>query len=125
MGEKPDLAAYCAQRYPLTFVDTCQADEHLSSRYDEAWRVAKEAAAPLKKAYGAKKVIVFGSLVHRSSFARWSDIDLAAWDIPDDRFYAAVGAVTGLSPEFKVDLVDPTVCRESLRRAVDSEGIDV
>lgn len=125
MGEKPDLAAYYAQRYPLTFVDTGQADEHLSSRYDEAWRVAKEAAALLKKAYGAKKVVVFGSLAHRSSFTRWSDIDLAAWGIPDDRFYAAVGAVTGLSPEFKVDLVDPTVCRESLRRAAESEGIEV
>jgi len=58
----------------------------------------------LKESFGARKVVVFGSLAHRSWFTH-SDVDLAAWGIPDDRFYAAVGAVTGLSKEFKVALV--------------------
>lgn len=50
---------------------------------------------------------------------------MAAWGIPDDRFYAAVAAVIELSPEFKVDLVDPSECRESIRRAIQDEGVDV
>ncbi|WP_256258005.1 hypothetical protein [Neomoorella thermoacetica] len=50
-------------------------------------------------------MVAFGSLVDRSRFTYWSDVDLAAWGIPDDRFYAAVGAVTGVSEKFRVNLL--------------------
>ena len=57
---------------------------------------------------------------------KWkTDADLATWGIPDDQFYAAVGAVTGLTTDFKVDLVDAKACRESLRKAIETEGIEV
>lgn len=79
----------------------------------------------MKEKYGARKVVAFGSLIDGSRFTRWSDVDLAAWGIPDDRFYAAVGAVTGLSERFRVDLVDPEACRESLRKAIESEGVEL
>ncbi|MEW8959692.1 MAG: nucleotidyltransferase domain-containing protein [Moorella sp. (in: firmicutes)] len=127
MGTQPDeLAAYYAKKYPLTFTDDfSKPDPSLTERYKEAWQVATKLAAILKERYGAQKVVAFGSLVDRSRFTRWSDIDLAAWGIPDDRFYAAVGAVTGLSEKFKVDLVDPEDCRESLRRAIESEGVEL
>ncbi len=45
-------------------------------------------------------------MTKRYLFTPWSDVDLAVWDVPDDKFYAAVGAVTGLDTDFKVDLVD-------------------
>ncbi|QGP92305.1 hypothetical protein MGLY_16780 [Neomoorella glycerini] len=127
MGTQPDdLAAYYARKYPLTYTDdSSQTDPFLTERYKEAWQVAARAATILKERYGARKVVAFGSLVDRSCFTRWSDVDLAAWGIPDDRFYAAVGAVTGLSEKFKVDLVDPEACRESLRRAIESEGVEL
>jgi len=130
MGTQPDeLAAYYARKYPLTFSDdfsqTAQVDPFLAELYKEAWEVAARAAAVLKDGYGAQKVAAFGSLLDPSRFTRWSDVDLAAWGIPDDRFYAAVGAVTGLSAKFKVDLVDPENCRESLRRAIESEGVEL
>lgn len=127
MGTKPEeLATYYAKKYPFTFADNFSlTDAYLHQRYQEAWKIAKRAAAILKERYGAKKVVAFGSLVDRSRFTRWSDVDLAAWGIPDDRFYAAVGAVTGLSAEFKVDLVDPAECRDSLRKAIESEGIEI
>ncbi|HHY93177.1 MAG TPA: nucleotidyltransferase domain-containing protein, partial [Firmicutes bacterium] len=38
---------------------------------------------------------------------------------------AAVAAVTGLSAEFKVDLVDVTACRPAIQKAAESEGIDL
>jgi hypothetical protein len=61
--------------------------------------------------------------VHDDWFTRWSDIDSAAWGIPPDAFSRAVAAVTGLSAEFKIDLVDPEDCRPALRQAIDREGI--
>lgn len=94
-------------------------------RRQQAWRVARRAARLLRDQYGAHKVVVFGSLVHEAWFTPWSDIDLAAWGIPPDRFYGAVAAVTGLSPTFQVDLVDSDACRSSLRAVVEREGIEL
>ena len=127
MGTQPDeLVAYYKRKYPLTFSDDFSpTDPSLTERYKEAWQVAARAAAILKERYDARKVVAFGSLVDLSRFTRWSDVDLAAWGIPDDCFYAAVGAVTGLSAEFKIDLVDPEDCRDSLRRAIESEGVEL
>lgn len=67
-------------------------------------------------------VVVFGSLVRRDWFTPWSDIDLAVWGIPANQFYQAVAAVTGLSPDFEVDLVDAEDCSTSLRRTIEREG---
>lgn len=121
-----DTAVNYAEKYPLTFSrDSSRNDPALDERYRRAWAVAEDAAAVLKSEYGAGKVVVFGSLADRSRFSLWSDIDLAAWEVPDDRFYAAVGAVTELSTEFNVDLVDPAECRESLRMAIHNEGIEI
>lgn len=124
-SDKPDLAAYYASRYPLTFARTAEAEEAFAARYEEAMDVARRAAALLKSPFGARKVVVFGSLASRSRFNRWSDIDLAAWGIPERRFYAAVGAVTALSSRFKIDLVDPADCRESLKETIEREGVEL
>lgn len=111
------------KEYPLFLArDDFQSDE-LVERYNRAWVVAREAAALLKNVFGAKKVAVFGSLADRFWFSRWSDIDLAAWGIPYDRFYKAVAAVIDLGGEFKIDLVDPEICRPGLREKIEREGI--
>lgn len=127
MDVQPDsLASYYARKYPLTFTDdSLPAESFLVERYREAWEVAKMAADILKGRYGASKVVIFGSLVDRSRFSLWSDIDLAAWGVSDHEFYAAVGEVIGLSTRFKIDLVDPESCRESLRRAIEGEGMEI
>ncbi len=94
-------------------------------RRRRALRTARRAAALLREYFGASRVVLFGSLTRWGGFTPWSDIDLAAWGIPAARFYAAVAAVTGLSAEFKVDLVDPDFCRPALRVAIDREGLDL
>ncbi len=94
-------------------------------RRQQGWRVARQAARLLRNEFGAVKVAVFGSLIHDDWFTQWSDIDLAAWGIPAERFYSAVAAVTGLSPTFRVDLVDPEACRPSLRATVVREGVEL
>jgi predicted nucleotidyltransferase len=94
----------------------------VANRRRRAIQTARKAADLLRQEYGAKKIALFGSLVRRGDFTLWSDIDLAAQGIPPERFYEAVGAVTGISPEFKIDLVDMGSCSLSLRKNIDEEG---
>lgn len=95
----------------------------VSERWERAWRVARAAAKVLREQFGATRVVAFGSLAHRDGFTLWSDIDLAAWGISPGAFYRAVAVVTGISPEFKVDLVAPEDCQPTLRRVIEREGI--
>ena len=95
----------------------------LERRRKRAMRLARQAAVLLRKEFGARNVVLFGSLASHSGFTIWSDIDLAVFGVPADRFYAAVAAITGLNAEFKVDLVDADGCKASLRAAIDRDGI--
>jgi predicted nucleotidyltransferase len=97
----------------------------MARRRQQAWRTARRAARILRQRFGAHKVVAFGSLIHDASFTPWSDIDLAAWGIPPDRFYGAVAAVTGLSAVFKVDLVDLETCRPAVREAAVRDGVEL
>ena len=92
-------------------------------RWERAWRVAQTAAEVLRQQFGATRVVAFGSLARRSEFTSWSDIDLAAWGIPAGTFYRAVAVVTGISAEFRVDLVAPDDCRPSLLHVIEQEGV--
>jgi len=100
-------------------------ERQMAERWERAWEVARTAARLLRERFGATRVVAFGSLAHRSWFSSWSDIDLAAWGIPADQFYRAVAAVTGISSEFEVDLVDPEGCRPTVRQFIEHEGIDL
>jgi len=100
-------------------------EEQTAERWERAWEVARTAASLLRQKFGATRVVVFGSLAHRAWFTPWSDIDLAAWGIPPDAFYRAVAIVTGISPEFEVDLVAPEDCRPTLCQVIEREGVDL
>ncbi len=98
-----------------------QASEWLAT----AWSTARNVAQMLRQEYGATRVVVFGSLAHRAWFSSRSDIDLAVWGIPANRYYRAVAAATGFSRDFEIDLIDPSDCRPMLRQAIEGEGIDL
>ena len=95
----------------------------VGERRERAWRVARAAAKVLREQFGATRVVAFGSLAHHDEFTLWSDIDLAAWGISPGAFYRAVAVVTGISPEFKVDLVAPEDCPPTLRQVIEREGV--
>jgi predicted nucleotidyltransferase len=97
----------------------------LQQRYNKAWDIARKAAEILYDKYCAKKVLVFGSLTNPEKFTKWSDIDLAVWGIPDDSFYKAVAEMISLNSEINIDLVDPEVCGDDLKRAIEMEGLKV
>jgi len=97
----------------------------LEKRRVKALELAKKASFLLRQRYGAKRVVVFGSLAMAKSFSVWSDIDLAAWGIAPDKFFSAVAAVTGLSPDFKIDLVEPDTCREAIKSSILKHGVEI
>jgi len=94
-------------------------------RWEQAQRLARTAAQRLREEFGARRVVLFGSAVKQPSFTQWSDVDLAAWGIAPERFYAAVAAVTSLSTEIAVDLVDPEECPATLQTVIEREGIEL
>ena len=97
----------------------------LEKRRVKALEMAQKATFLLRQRYGAKRVVVFGSLARAKSFSVWSDIDLAVWGIAPNKFFSAVAAVTGLSPDFKIDLVEPDTCREAIKSSILKHGVEI
>ncbi len=95
---------------------------HLRER---AWETARLAAKALRERYHATRVVVFGSLIHEGCFTRWSDVDMAAWGIPPEDTFRAMGSVADISNEVVLSLVDINLARPSLIAVVEKEGIDV
>jgi uncharacterized protein len=97
----------------------------LDERFQLGRQIARELAELLRSEFGAERVVLFGSLTDRDLFHERSDIDLAAWGIPEQRYLAAVGAVTGVHTAFVVDLARMEEASERLKEVVASEGIEV
>lgn len=97
----------------------------LARRREKAWEAARRAAKLLRERFGATRVVVFGSLVHKSCFTRWSDVDIAAWGIRPEDTFRAIGAVLDVDAEIEVNLVDMGACPASLRAVIEREGIDL
>ena len=79
----------------------------------------------LRDEFGATKIKVFGSVVSADYFSDESDIDIAAWDIPIAQYLSAVLAVNEFHDDFKVDLLDPVLCRVVLQQKIEKDGIEV
>jgi len=94
----------------------------ISSRRRRAWHAARKTAKLLKGEFGAKEVILFGSLAQGINFTRWSDIDLASRGIPPERFLTAMDTVLYMDPEFKIDLTELETCRPAIRESIETEG---
>ena len=97
----------------------------LDRRRRRAWAVARRVAALLKDAYGATRVVVFGSLVHPGRFTAWSDVDLAVWGLDYRRYLRAVAFIHGLDEEVSVHLVDAATCSPALLCAAEREGVEL
>ena len=95
------------------------------ARFHRAWEIARQAASLLYETYDAQKVAIFGSLLHLERFAYWSDIDLAVWGIPPDKFFKAAARIIDFSQEFELDLIDAESCSERLRHKIEKEGVIV
>ena len=79
----------------------------------------------MREEFGATKIKAFGSVVSSDYFSGESDIDIAAWDVPIAKYLSAVLAVNEFHNDFKVDLLDPSLCRVVLRQKLEKEGIEM
>ena len=106
-------------------------DEHFQNRkVDEAllqraWHTAHRIAAVLYKDFAATQVAVFGSLAEQDSFSKWSDIDIAVWGIPNDKYFRASSIASDISGLFKVDLVDFESSKGLFRERIQSQLIPI
>jgi len=113
--------------HPWQSLQRYRKDPEVNKRWDRAWDIARRAANLLKEQYGAARVVVFGSLVHRAWFTPWSDIDLAVWGVPASKFYRAIGAVQDIGAEagFRIDVIDPAECSRELVHGIRTEGVEL
>jgi predicted nucleotidyltransferase len=102
-----------------------ETDQDLISYREKALGVAHKAAALLKERFGAKRVVLFGSLSQDSLLKPRSDIDLCAEGIPIERFFRAEAEVESIASGFKVDLLDFRECTPQLLKRIEREGIDL
>ena len=113
----PEELAEYRQRLDQHFQNR-KVDEALLQR---AWHTAHRIAAMLYKDFGAAQVAVFGSLAEPESFSKWSDIDIAVWGIPHDKYFRASSVASDISGLFKVDLVDFESCKGVFRERIQSQ----
>lgn len=93
-----------------------------AARADLLKRV-RSAATMLRTRYGAKRVILFGSLAHEAWYAADSDVDLAVEGLAGDTVWRAWRAVEEIIGDRAVDLVEVETARESLRGAIERTGV--
>jgi predicted nucleotidyltransferase len=93
------------------------------ARRERAWLAARKAAELLHDRFGARRVLLFGSLVDGEWFGDYSDVDLAAQGVPLGEFFRAVAMLQDVDPEFSMDLVDLDDCSASLLARVEAEGL--
>lgn len=79
------------------------------------------AAVDILKEYGAKRVLLFGS-VARGEHHSLSDIDLACEGIAPDKFFKALGRLLSTLGR-SVDLIDLKEVKETLRNRIAREGV--
>ena len=85
----------------------------------------REAAEALKAHFGARRVVLFGSLAHEAWFAPDSDVDLAVEGLASDDYWRAWRLAEEIIGDRLVDLIEIETAGESLRQAIERYGIEL
>jgi predicted nucleotidyltransferase len=96
-----------------------------AERRAQAWRIAHAAALRLKSDFGAKRVVVFGSLAHAAWFNSRSDIDLAVEGIAPEAFWRAWCALDDLAAGLEIDLLPWESLPPRLKETITTDGVEV
>jgi len=118
---------------PLPVTDAQRATQRLrradalarrEAKRQRAWVAAGACAEHLRQTFGATRVAVFGSLVEDGGrgFGAGSDIDLAAWGLAPDDYFAAVSRMQSIAREYEVDLVAMERCPAHLEAPIAAHG---
>ena len=105
-------------------IEKRQARETESIRRD-AKDKAKKIASMLKEKYGAKRVILFGSIVKSSYIHKRTDIDLLVEGIKSNDFLRAGADAWTISSPFDVDIVPVERADQYLLSRALEEGVEL
>lgn len=120
-----DLTPEELKKYrPLEFIRRRKMETRVevAARRRRALTVARKAAKLLKEKFGAKEVILFGSLARRGDFSLYSDVDLAVRGVDPLRFYAAGAAIERVDLSFQIDLVELETCPPAVLKNIEKDG---
>jgi len=84
-----------------------------------------KAAAALKSRFAVRRVVIFGSLAHAAWLVPNSDVDLAVEGLAPKDYWQAWRMVEEMISDRPVDLVEIESVGESLRQAIERDGIDL
>jgi uncharacterized protein len=85
--------------------------------------LVRQVAVFLKSRFGAKKVVLFGSMAHEAWFDSDSDIDLAVEGIKPEDYWRAWEAAEALIADRPIDLIDVESASGSLRQSIERYGV--
>lgn len=94
-----------------------KAEEQLKKK---AFSTAKEVAQILGEKFGAKKVILYGSLARGKYFDSASDVDIAVSGI-EDKYFKALSYTRDLT-KFDIDIRDYDQMPKEFKERIDKEG---
>lgn len=95
----------------------------MKQRQQQGLEVARKAAQILKQEFGARRVVLFGSMLDYERMWWGSDIDLAVWELPEEDYFKA-GAAIERFHNFSIDLVEIQNARPHILDAV-GQGIEL
>jgi len=84
-----------------------------------------EAASLLKTRFGARRVVLFGSLAHGAWFTPDSDVDVVVEGLGGDAYWQAWRLLEEMIGNRPVDLIELETAGESLQRAVQRYGVEL
>jgi len=93
--------------------------------FDKLLKLIEESAKILKSRFSVKRVVLFGSLAHKSWFSDKSDVDLAVEGLASDQYWEAWRAVEEIIKERSVDLIELEYAKESLKRDIQDYGVEL
>ena len=100
-----------------------QRQTQLQQRRQQGLTLAGVAAEILKHDFDVSRVVVFGSVLSDQTFHETSDLDLAVWGLPPERYLSAVAKLLNLSG-FSIDLVPAETASPHLQAAI-AKGLEL
>ena len=85
----------------------------------------RQAATVVKRRFGARRVVLFGSLAHRAWFGPDSDVDLGVEGLSGDTYWEAWRAVEEILGDRSVELIEMEAAGLSLRQAMERHGVEL
>ena len=92
---------------------------------EERLQRIRRAASLIKAQFGARRVVLFGSLAHRAWFASDSDVDLAVEGLPAEHYWDAWRLAEDIIADRPVDLVEIELASDSLTKSIERHGIEL